>query len=215
MSPLFLRRVVQLPVGLVLCGAGIALMIRAAVGVSPWEVLAQGVSQQTGIAFGFVVNIVGALVLLLWIPLRQRPGVGTVLNVMLIGPSAQLGLAIIPEQTELWLQILVYAAGLVLLAIATGLYIGAGFGPGPRDGLMTGVHRRYGWPLWAVRTAIETVVLVIGWLLGGNVGVGTLAFALLIGPLVGRTLPMLRVPTASAPTASAPTTAAQPAAVVG
>jgi uncharacterized membrane protein YczE len=133
-------------------------------------------------------------VLLLWIPIRQRPGIGTVINVLTIGPSIEIGLWVIPSTTELVPRILLLAGGLVLLAIATGLYIGARFGPGPRDGLMTGIHRRTGWPIWAVRTAIEVTVLSIGWLLGGNVGIGTLAFALLIGPMVNVTLPLLRVP---------------------
>lgn len=194
MPLVFVRRVIQLPVGLVLYGIGISMMIRAGVGVSPWEVLGQGLALQTGIVFGWVVNIVGALVLLLWIPLRQKPGVGTVLNVIVIGPSAQLGLTAIPAQSSLVTAIPLFSLGLLLLAVATGLYIGAGFGPGPRDGLMTGIHRRFGWPIWAVRTSIESVVLGIGWLCGGNVGFGTLAFALLIGPLVGRTIPWLRVP---------------------
>ncbi len=191
---LLTRRIVQLLLGLFLYGVSIAMMIRAGVGVSPWDVLAQGVALQSGIPFGWVTNIIGAVVLLLWIPIRQKPGIGTVLNVLLIGPSAEVGLAAIPQQTELWAQVLLFAAGLALLAIATGLYIGARFGPGPRDGLMTGIHRRWGWRIWIVRTAIEVTVLTIGWLLGGNLGVGTVAFALLIGPMVGVTLPLLRVP---------------------
>ncbi len=128
--------------------------------------------------------------LLLWIPIRQRPGVGTVLNVLLIGPSAQLGLWLIPQQTVPVIQGLVFAGGLLLLAIATGLYIGARLGPGPRDGLMTGLHKRTGWKIWIVRTAIEVTVLTIGWILGGQVGIGTVAFALLIGPMVNVTLPL-------------------------
>ena len=126
----------------------------------------------------------------------QKPGIGTVLNVLLIGPSAEVGLWLIPTQTDLVSQVLLFAGGLSLLAIATGLYIGARFGPGPRDGLMTGIHRKWGFKLWIVRTAIEVVVLTIGWLLGGNVGIGTLAFALLIGPMVGVTIPLLLVPAA-------------------
>lgn len=191
---LMTRRIIQLLVGLFLYGFAISMMLRAAIGVSPWDVLSQGVMKQTGIPFGLVTNIIGALVLLLWIPIRQKPGIGTVLNVLLIGPSAQLGLALLPAVTVLWQQVLLFAGGLALLAVATGLYIGARFGPGPRDGLMTGVHRRYGWPIWAVRTSIEVTVLLVGWLLGGNVGVGTVAFALLIGPMVNVTLPLLRVP---------------------
>ena len=194
MSFLFARRVTQLLVGLFLYGFAIAMMIQAGIGVSPWDVLSQGVSLQTGIGFGWVTIIIGAVVLLLWIPIRQKPGVGTVLNVLLIGPAAEFGLAVLPRGTELWNQVLLFAGGLALLAIATGLYIGARFGPGPRDGLMTGIHERYGIRIWIVRTVIEVTVLSIGWVLGGTVGVGTVAFALLIGPMVNVTLPLLRVP---------------------
>ena len=190
---LFARRASQLVVGLFLYGFAIALIVRAAIGVSPWDVLTQGIVAQTGLSFGLVTNIVGGLVLLLWIPIRQRPGVGTVLNVLLVGPSAEFGLWLIPEQTNLIVRVALFAGGLALLAVATGLYIGAGYGPGPRDGLMTGIHRRWGIRIWIVRTAIEVTVLSIGWVLGGNVGIGTLLFALLIGPMVGVTLPLLRV----------------------
>ena len=194
---LLTRRVAQLLIGLALYGFAISMMVRAAIGVSPWDVLSQGIAAQTGIPFGWVTNIIGALVLLLWIPIRQKPGVGTVLNVLLVGTAAQGGLMLLPQLTVLWQQVLLFAGGLALLAIATGLYIGARFGPGPRDGLMTGIHARWGFPIWAVRTVLELSVLVIGWLLGGNVGVGTIAFALLIGPMVNVTLPLLRVPVAS------------------
>jgi uncharacterized membrane protein YczE len=195
-SLIMTRRITQLLVGLFAYGIAIAMMIRAAVGVSPWDVLSQGVSLQTGIPFGLVTNLIGIVVLLLWIPIRQKPGIGTILNVLLIGPSAEVGLWLIPEQTELWVRMLLFAGGLSLLAVATGLYIGARFGPGPRDGLMTGIHHKWGWKLWIVRTAIEIIVLTIGWLLGGNVGIGTLAFAVLIGPMVGVTIPLLLVPAA-------------------
>jgi uncharacterized membrane protein YczE len=188
------RRWVQLLLGLFLYGIAIAMMIRAAIGISPWDVLAQGISLRTGIPFGLVTNIVGGVVLLLWIPLRQRLGIGTVLNALLIGPSAEVGLWLIPLQDNIWVRILLFAGGLLLLAIATGLYIGARFGPGPRDGLMTGINKKYGVRIWIVRTSIEVVVLIIGWILGGNVGLGTLAFALLVGPLVHLAMPILRVP---------------------
>jgi len=195
MSPARLaRRIVQLLVGLFLYGFAIGMMVRAGLGVSPWDVFGQGLVNLTGLSFGWVTNIVGALVLLLWIPLRQKPGIGTVVNVLLIGPSAEVGLAVVPQQTDLAAQILVFAGGLALLAVATGLYIGARFGPGPRDGLMTGLHARTGLPIWLVRAAIELTVLGIGWVLGGSVGFGTVAFALLIGPMVNVTLPLLRVP---------------------
>lgn len=190
---LLTRRIVQLLIGLFLYGIAIALMVRAGIGVSPWDVLAQGVSLKTGIEFGWVTNLIGLLVLAFWIPLRQKPGLGTILNVLLVGPSAQLGLDLLSQQTELWAQVLFFAAGLALLAVATGLYIGPRLGPGPRDGLMTGLHARTGRPIWMVRTAIEVTVLIVGWVLGGNVGVGTLAFALLVGPLCSLTLPFFAI----------------------
>lgn len=190
------RRIAQLGFGLFFYGFAIALMIRAEIGVAPWDVLGQGVSLSTGIPFGFVTNIIGLIVLLLWIPIRQKPGIGTVFNVALVGPSAQVGLWILPEIEGLGLRILVFVAGLLLLGIATGLYLGARFGPGPRDGLMTGIHHRYGGKIWIVRSSIELVVLTIGAILGGNLGWGTLAFALLIGPIVHFTMPRLMVPAA-------------------
>ena len=194
-SPVILvRRIGQLLVGLFLYGVAIAMMLRAGLGVAPWDVLTQGVAIHTGLPFGLLTNIIGALVLLLWIPIRQRPGIGTVVNVLLIGPSIEVGLWVIPAPTELIARIGLLAGALVLLALATGLYIGARFGPGPRDGLMTGIHGRWGVKLWIVRTGIEVTVLAAGWLLGGTVGIGTLAFALLIGPMVNVTVPLLRVP---------------------
>lgn len=184
------RRIAQLLVGLFLYGIAIAMMVRAGIGVAPWDVLTQGLNRQTGISFGLLTVIIGAVVLLLWIPIRQKPGVGTVLNVLLIGPAADVGLAVIPQQHEPVLQGLLFVAGLALLAVATGLYIGPRLGPGPRDGLMTGLHARTGRPIWLVRTAIEATVLLIGWLLGGNVGWGTLAVVAFIGPLVHLTIPL-------------------------
>ncbi len=187
------RRIIQLLVGLFLYGVGLGLMVRAAVGVPPWDVLSQGLVNHLGLNFGWWTNIIGAAVLLLWIPLRQMPGIGTVLNVLMIGPSAQLVLWLLPEQESLWVRIPLFALGLFIVAVASGLYIGANLGPGPRDGLMTGLHRRTGLKVWIVRTGIEVTVLAIGWILGGNVGLGTLAFALLIGPMVGVTIPLLTV----------------------
>ncbi len=189
-----IRRWSQLLLGLFLYGVAVALLIRADLGLDPWTVLAQGIEVQTGWSIGLVVVLIGLAVLLLWIPIRQRPGIGTVLNVLLIGPAMDLALLVLETPDELWESILMFAGGLSLLAIATGLYIGARFGPGPRDGLMTGAHARFGWPIWKVRTGVEVSVLAIGWLLGGTVGLGTVAFALLVGPMVGVTLPRLRVP---------------------
>jgi uncharacterized membrane protein YczE len=158
--------------------------------VAPWDVLAQGIDSHLHLGFGLITTVISGVVLLLWIPLRQRLGVGTVANALLVGPSADVGLWLIPAGLDLWLRVLLFAAGLVLLAVASGIYIGASLGPGPRDGLMTGLHNRTGWPIWAVRTGIEGSVLLIGWLLGGNVGPGTVVFALLVGPLCQLTLPL-------------------------
>ena len=188
-SGLLTLRLTQLLLGLVAYGVGIALMVQAAIGVSPWDVLAQGLARITGIEFGWMTILVGAVVLVLWIPLRQRPGLGTVLNVLVVGAAAQLFLNWVAAPDELWLRIVSFAGGLALVALATGAYIGTEFGPGPRDGLMTGLRARTGWPIWVVRTGIEVVVVAIGWALGGNVGFGTIAFALLIGPMVHVTMP--------------------------
>lgn len=203
---LMTRRWLQLLSGLFLYGFAIAMMVQAGIGVSPWDVLTQGIAKQSGLPFGLITNAVGLLVLLLWIPLRQKPGIGTLLNALLVGPSAQLGLFLLPRADQLWQQVLLFAGGLAMLAIATGLYIGARFGPGPRDGLMTGIHRRLGWRLWIVRTSIEVTVLSIGWLLGGNVGIGTIVFAALIGPMVARTIPLLTVPLPTEPLSTVPLT---------
>ncbi|MFV4914492.1 hypothetical protein PFZ49_13345 [Microbacterium lacticum] len=184
------QRIVHLLVGLALYGAGCAIMVRAGIGLDPWTVFAQGVSLQTGIGIGWVTNIVGFLVLLLWIPLRQKPGVGTLANILLVGTSMQATLAVFPAIDGFALQVLVFLLGMMLVAVASGLYIGADFGPGPRDGLMTGLRARFGWPIWAARLVVEASVLLAGWLLGGSVGLGTILFALGIGPLVHRTLPL-------------------------
>ncbi|WP_382310266.1 YitT family protein [Herbiconiux sp. UC225_62] len=181
-------RLLRLLVGLVLYGFADSLIIRAAIGVEPWTVLAQGVSERTGWGIGILTNVIGLGVLLLWIPLRQRPGLGTLLNVLLVGTTIEVGLWLIPPVDLLWLQILLFAAGLLLLAVASGIYIGAALGPGPRDGLMTGIHTRLGWPIWVARGLVEGSVLLVGWLLGGDVGIGTLVFAVTIGPLCGLTL---------------------------
>lgn len=182
-------RILRLVPGLLLYGIADAFMIRAAIGVDPWTVFAQGLSLRTGLGIGLLTNVVGLLVLLLWIPLRQRPGIGTVLNILLVGPGIELGLWLLPAPETLPLRVLSFAVGLVLLAVASGVYIGAHLGAGPRDGLMTGLHVRFGVPVWAGRTAVEATVLAIGWVLGGDVGVGTVAFALLIGPLCSVSLP--------------------------
>ncbi|WP_184284857.1 MULTISPECIES: YitT family protein [Microbacterium] len=177
------RRIAQLLVGLFLYGIGIAFMVRGGIGAAPWDVLSQGISHHVPLTFGVITILISVVVLLLWLPLRQRYGIGTLLNALLVGPSADVGLLVIPADAPLWVGVLFFVAGLLILSAATGLYIGARFGPGPRDGLMTGLHARTGWPIWIVRTGIEVVVVAIGWALGGTVGVGTVAFALLVGPL--------------------------------
>ncbi|WZH36280.1 MAG: hypothetical protein PIR02_16150 [Microbacterium enclense] len=185
------QRILRLLVGLVAYGFGCALTVAAGLGVDPWTVFAEGLSRVTGIGVGWITNIVGLGVLLLWIPLRQKPGLGTIANILLVGTSMQIALGFLPHPDVLWLQVLVLVAGVVVVAAASGLYIGARFGPGPRDGLMTGLHSRFGWPIWVCRLSVEGTVLVLGWLLGGTVGVGTVVFALGIGPLVHLALPLL------------------------
>lgn len=177
------RRLVQLYAGLGLYGASCAMLVRAELGLGPWDVFHQGVAQHTGLSIGTVSIAVGALVLLIWIPLRQRPGLGTVSNVVLVGLSMDATLALLPQQHLLAVRVPLLVAGVLLNGVATGMYIAARFGSGPRDGLMTGLHRVTGRSLRLVRTGIELVVLASGFLLGGAVGVGTVAYALAIGPL--------------------------------
>lgn len=207
------RRTGQLLVGLFLYGIGMALIVRGQIGAAPWDVLTQGIVNHTGLSFGTVTVLTSGVVLLFWIPLRQRPGVGTVLNALIVGPSADVGFWLIPADLPLAARIPLFIAGLLVLAAATGLYIGAHFGPGPRDGLMTGINRRTGITIWIARTGVEVVVVAIGWALGGNVGIGTLAFALLIGPLCGWTIPFfaIRLPERATDAAAAGSPGAAPA----
>jgi uncharacterized membrane protein YczE len=179
--------------GLALYGLSLALMIRATLGLDPWDVFHQGVSNETGISIGMIVNLVGALVLLLWLPLRQKPGIGTIANILVIGTVADLSLWLLPEFQSLPARFLWMGVAIVLNGIATGAYIGAGLGPGPRDGLMTGIVRRTGLSVRLVRTSIEIFVLAVGWLLGGTVGLGTVLYALAIGPIVHVTLPFFTI----------------------
>ncbi|MFF0415534.1 YitT family protein [Kitasatospora sp. NPDC004745] len=188
------RRIPQLAVGLYLYGASMALMLRSGLGLDPWDVFHQGLQRAAGLSVGAWVTICGALVLLLWIPIRQRPGVGTVANVLVLGASMDLTLRLVDGPAGLPARIALMAAAITLNGLATGLYIGARFGPGPRDGLMTGLHRRTGRSLRLIRTGIEVTVLVAGVLLGGTAGVGTVAYALAIGPLVQFFLPWCTVP---------------------
>lgn len=183
-GPMFMRRFIQLQIGLLLYGASLTLMVRADLGLNPWSVLHQGLSERTGISLGMIVNLVGLLVLLVWIPLRQKPGVGTICNVLLIGTAADVALWALPPIEGLALRIAFLTAAIVLNGAATAAYIGAGLGPGPRDGLTTGLVRITGWRIGWARTAIEVAVLAMGWLLGGVAGVGTVLYALANGPLV-------------------------------
>lgn len=184
-------RLVRLFFGLLMFGFGVALMVRAELGLSPWEVLHQGISFKTGILLGTVGIIVGFVVLFAWIPLREKLGVGTVANVIMIGVVIDLSLWRLPEEfTNLGVRWALLVGGIALIGIGTSLYIGAGLGPGPRDGLMTGLAKR-GWAIGIVRTALELSVLAGGWLLGGTVGFGTVLFALGVGPIVQWTLPFL------------------------
>jgi uncharacterized membrane protein YczE len=196
------RRLGQLYVGLTLYGVSMALMIESTLGLDPWDVFHQGLSKLTDASIGTVTIVVGALVLLLWIPLRQRPGLGTVSNVVVIGLVVDLALAVLPTVGSLPVRIGFLLAGVLFNGLATGLYIGARLGPGPRDGLMTGyVARRPNRSIRLVRTVIEVTVLAIGILLGGKVGIGTVLYAVAIGPLVHAFIPIFTVrPTATAPT---------------
>ncbi|HNA98109.1 MAG TPA: hypothetical protein PKM12_04105 [Marmoricola sp.] len=184
------RRLTQLLLGLVLFGITIGMMIRAAVGNAPWDVFHQGLAEQLPITIGQAVILVSIVVLLFWIPIRELPGLGTVLNTVVVGLVADATLVLLDEPSHLWARGLLFVGGVVLNGLATGLYIGSQFGPGPRDGLMTGLHRRTGIPIGLVRTVLEVSVVLAGWWLGGTIGIGTIVFALAIGPLVQLFLPI-------------------------
>ncbi|MFC8193210.1 YitT family protein [Cellulomonas sp. NPDC057328] len=192
-----LRRAAQLLGGLVLYAASIVLLVRAELGSMPWDVLSQGVVRVTGWSFGTVTVVLSFVVFACWVPLRQRPGIGTVANVVVIGALLDPFLALaarLPDPLPLPAAIGLVVLGVLTNALATSLYVGARLGPGPRDGLMTGIVARTGWPLRLVRGSIEVVVVAVGWALGGTLGFGTLAYALAIGPLVHALLPRLSVP---------------------
>jgi uncharacterized membrane protein YczE len=194
------RRLSQLYVGLTLYGVSSALLVRSGLGLEPWNVLHQGLAERTGLSMGVVLTIVGATILLLWIPLRQRPGLGTISNVLVIGAAMDATLAVTPDARTMAARVSLMVIGIVLNGAATGLYIAARFGPGPRDGLMTGLNRVTGLSIRLVRTAIELTVVATGFLLGGTVGVGTLLYALAIGPLAQLFLRVFAVPSASGST---------------
>jgi uncharacterized membrane protein YczE len=173
-------------VGLVAFGAGIGLMVEAGLGLGPWEALNQGLANQLGLQIGTVSILLGIPILALWWPLGERPGIGTLLNVVLIGTSTNVTIALLPTPSPepIVVRFAMMVGGVVVIAIGSGIYLSTDLGPGPRDGLMTGVHHRFGWSIRRARTAIEVSVLLVGWALGGTVGVGTVVFALGIGPLV-------------------------------
>ena len=197
------RRAVQLLGGLALFSLSLALLVRAHLGVDPWTVLTQGLSRTIGHTLGEITVAVSLVLLLLWIPLRQRPGLGTVGNALLVGPMLDLALALLPTPEQLGWRIAFLLLAVPLTALATGLYVGAGWGPGPRDGLMTGLAA-LGMPLFAARAAIEVTVLAVGWFLGGSVGVATVAYAASIGPLVGLALPRLSLARPESPEPGTP-----------
>ncbi|HEX2810559.1 MAG TPA: hypothetical protein VHN80_30725 [Kineosporiaceae bacterium] len=189
-----IRRLVQLYAGLALYGVSMAFFVQGHLGVMPWDVLHQGLVRWVPVSLGTMTIVVGAAVLLGWIPLRQRPGLGTVSNVVVIGLAVDLVLRVLPQPAEVGVRVGFVLVGIVLNAVATAAYIGARFGPGPRDGLMTGIVARTGWSVRVVRTAIELSVVASGWLLGGNFGAGTVLYAFGIGPLVQPLLPLLSAP---------------------
>ncbi|HSG78883.1 MAG TPA: hypothetical protein VLD62_04820 [Acidimicrobiia bacterium] len=209
-APRFWTRFAVLLVGLWLFGMGLAFMVESNLGLGPWMVLNEGLSDLTGVSIGRMGILVGLVVLLLWIPLGERFGIGTVLNVGLVGISIDVTLALVPDIDLLGFRWVLVAGGVVVVGFATGLYVGAGLGPGPRDGLMTGIARR-GIPISRARTGIEVTVLVAGFLLGGTVGAGTILFALGIGPLVGFFLPRLAVDPVVAAAARKPAVVERPA----
>ncbi|MBF6162044.1 YczE/YyaS/YitT family protein [Nocardia cyriacigeorgica] len=184
------RRLIALYAGLWLYGFSMAVMVRAGLGLDPWDVFHQGVAEHVPLSFGMVTALTGVVVLLAWIPLRQRPGLGTVSNVVVLAVSVDAGLWLLPAWESLPVRAGAMVAAVVLNAVATVLYIGAGMGPGPRDGLMTGLVRRSGLSVRTVRTTIEVTVLLTGWLLGGSVGLGTLVYAFGIGPLIQVLIPV-------------------------
>lgn len=191
------QRLARCTFGLALFAVGISLQMNANIGAPPWDVFHQGVSKQTEISIGKVIVMTGFILLLLWIPLKQKPGLGTILNALEIGLVADLALAVIPEPNNIFIRVVMAALGIVIVAVGTGFYIGSALGPGPRDGLMTGLAKR-GIPIRIGRTAIEVTVLIVGLALGGQVGVATFAFAFGVGPLVHFFLPRLAISSGNA-----------------
>jgi uncharacterized membrane protein YczE len=189
-----IRRLAQLIVGLVLFGVGIAMMLQSGLGLPPWDVLHQGLTEQFGLSVGVWSIIISFVVLLLWLPLRERYGLGTLLNAIIIGVVIDVAALVIPEPPNVWLDSILLGGGILAIGLASGMYIGANLGPGPRDGLMTAIARR-GISIRVTRWGLEIVVLIIGIVLGGTFGVGTVAYALLIGPIVQFFLPRWSIDT--------------------
>lgn len=177
-------RWLKLMTGLVCFGVGIAMMKQSQLGLSPWEVLHDGLAKISGYQIGTISIFIGMLVLLLWIPIGEKPGIGTILNIMVVGTVTNLTLLYIPLASELLLQVFWLVAGLLVIGLGSALYLGSRLGAGPRDGLMMGFYRRTGQSIRLVRTVLEISVLFVGWFLGGTVGIGTLAFAVGIGPII-------------------------------
>lgn len=190
LANLGIKPIGRLLLGLYLVGLGLAMMIHTGLGVPPWDVLSQGVQVQTGWSFGFSAIVISAIVLLLWIPIKQQPGIGTVINAIMIGPFADLNEPLMPELDGWLANLLWMVLGLLAVALGAGLYISANLGAGPRDGLMVGLTRVSGWPFWIIRTIGESLVLLTGWLLGGTVGIGTALFAVAIGYLMQMSMKM-------------------------
>ena len=183
------KRLVLVESGLIICGFAFAIMLQAAIGLDPWDAFHLGLSLVTGVSIGLVVVVVGFAVLFLWIFLKQKLGIGTILNAITIGISIDLFLNVIPKASDFWWGLGYFIVAIVINGLGISMYIGAGLGPGPRDGLMTGLVRITGRPVWLVRTVIEVLVLGLGWLMGGAVGLGTVLYAFAIGPVVHVMLP--------------------------
>ena len=196
------ERLARCATGLALFGIGIACFVHGDLGVAPWDVFHQGISEKTGLSLGTVIIIVGLLLLVLWIPLRQRPGIGTIMNAIEIGIAENLAERLLPDTDRISLRVLYIVLGMLAIAIGSGLYIGAELGTGPRDGLMVGLNQRFGISVRLARTTVEIIVMISGILLGGHIGVGTFVFAFGIGPLVQATLGWFRMSRDEAPVAA-------------
>jgi uncharacterized membrane protein YczE len=203
---MLVRRSALLLCGLVMYGLSLTLLLRAGLGLDPWDVFHQGLAETIGVSLGRTIVLTSFAVLALWVPLRERPGVGTVANAVVVGLGVEVFSAIIPDAEPLWLRWVVLALGVVGNGVATGMYIGAGMGPGPRDGLMTGIARRSGSSIRVVRTSLEVIVLITGIALGGTFGIGTIVYAVSIGPLVHVFLPIFSRIASPASPAAVPST---------